>query len=103
MSNTKTQGEIDTDMSRKVQLKVEVPLAIREHLKKVSQETGFSQAQIITMLIRTYCHALDVEHDTRRMMKEAAERNRSQFKLTKKQKQTLRENGVDGKFTKDLI
>lgn len=92
MSNTKT---------RRVQIKFEVPVEVRDKFQEIADKTGFSQALIFQMLVKYYLVSpLDVEHDVRRTLAAFAKKNEKVLRLSKRQKEVIADVT---KFTDDLI
>jgi hypothetical protein len=94
---------MSTKKVQRVQLKLDVPLDVRDKLKEAAEKTGFSMTQIFSMLVREYCSSLDVSNDMRRVLAKVASRNREQLALTPKQKKVIGNDILNEKFTKDLI
>ena len=93
----------NTNQTKRVQLKFDVPVEVKERFQQVSAETGFSMTQILCMLAKYYLSTLDVEHDVRRMLRQVTSAKKEELKLSKRQKRIIENANVSDKFTKDLI
>lgn len=87
----------------RVQMKMNIRATVKQRLEELSNVTGFPMVKIVEMLVTYYGNPLDVEHDMRRMLKEALERNKQELKLTRRQKKVIEDNVTNRQFTKDLI
>ena len=86
----------------RVQLKLNVPLSVKDRLQKASHETGYSMVKIITFLVENNLTTLDLNHDIRRALAKVAKNNTSDLKLTAKQKKAIA-HATGEELTKHLI
>lgn len=93
MSNQKTE---------RVQLKLNVPVSVKNRLKKASDETGYSMVVIFCHLVENNLTTLDINHDIRRALARIAKDNPSDLKLTAKQKRAIA-HATGAELTKHLL
>lgn len=88
----------------RVQMKMDVPRATHEKLKKASAETGYTMATIVCLLIEYNLSPTVIEANIRKSLAAYARKNKDELKLSKRQQRII-ENGDPSRheFTKDLI
>lgn len=96
MSNTKTKP-------KRVAVKFDVPVEIKDKLEHASIQTGISMTLIFQMLVEYYLGTpLDIEADVRRVLLKFSEAQKRELRLTKRQIKVI-EDVTSQEFTKELI